>query len=45
MTALLEMREIVRRFGAVIANDGIDLDVSQGEILGLLGENGSGRAR
>jgi len=44
MTALLEMREIVRRFGAVTANDGIDLDVSEGEILGLLGENGSGKS-
>ena len=45
MTAsLLEMRGIVRCFGAVRANDGIDLDVKRGEILGLLGENGSGKS-
>ena len=44
MTALLEMRGIVRCFGAVRANDGVDLDVAAGQILGLLGENGSGKS-
>jgi ABC-type uncharacterized transport system ATPase subunit len=44
MTSLLEMRGIVRCFGAVRANDGVDLDVEAGEILGLLGENGSGKS-
>ena len=44
MAALLEMRGIVRRFGALRANDGIDLDVQEGHILGLLGENGSGKS-
>lgn len=44
MPALLEMRGIVRCFGALRANDGIDLDVQQGRILGLLGENGSGKS-
>ena len=44
MTALLEMRGMVRCFGTLRANDGIDLDVKAGEILGLLGENGSGKS-
>jgi simple sugar transport system ATP-binding protein len=44
MSKLLEMRGIVRRFGAVRANDGVDLDVRRGEIVGLLGENGSGKS-
>ena len=44
MTRILEMRGIVKRYGAVAANDGIDLDVEAGQIVGLLGENGSGKS-
>ena len=34
---------ITKRFGSVVANDGIELDVQYGEILALLGEDGSGK--
>src|SRR4051794_4853057 len=44
MSALLEMNGIVRRFGAVTANDGVNLRLEKGEILGLLGETGSGKS-
>ena len=43
MTALLEARGVVRRFGGVIALDGFDLTVAHDEILGLIGPNGSGK--
>jgi simple sugar transport system ATP-binding protein len=38
------MRGIVKRFGALAANDGIDLHVAAGEVLALLGENGAGKS-
>lgn len=40
---LLEMRGITKHFGDVCANDGIDLVLFPGDILGLLGENGAGK--
>ena len=39
----IELKNIVKRFGKVVANDGINLQINYGEILCLLGENGSGK--
>ena len=39
----LELKGITKRFGALVANDHIDLTVEPGQIHALLGENGAGK--
>ncbi|HZD71270.1 MAG TPA: ABC transporter ATP-binding protein [Actinomycetes bacterium] len=39
----LELKGITKRFPGVVANDGIDLTVEEGQIHALLGENGAGK--
>ena len=41
---LAELRGITKTFGALVANDSIDLTVQPGEVLALLGENGAGKS-
>ncbi len=41
---MLELRGVSRYFGGVRAVDGLDLEVKEGEILGLIGPNGSGKS-
>jgi branched-chain amino acid transport system ATP-binding protein len=43
VSALLEVRGLVRRFGGLNAVDGVDLDVEAGEILSVIGPNGAGK--
>jgi len=41
--ALLELRELAVEYGRARAVDGVDLDIHEGEILGLAGESGCGK--
>ncbi len=43
MPPVLELRNISKAFPGVLANDGVSLDLQEGEIHTLLGENGAGK--
>ena len=43
-TPTLELKGITKRFGPLVANDGIDFDLVPGEVHALLGENGAGKS-
>src|SRR5512143_2126805 len=40
----VSLRHITRRFGPVVANDEVSLDLAPGEIHALVGENGAGKS-
>lgn len=44
VTPLIRMRNIVKKFPGVVANDQVNLDLYAGQIHALLGENGSGKS-
>ena len=41
---MLEVRNLVKRYGAVEALGGVDLEVGEGRLVGLLGPNGAGKS-
>lgn len=43
MNALIQVRGLTKRFGPVTALNGLDLELTGGRIVGLLGENGCGK--
>jgi ABC-type sugar transport system ATPase subunit len=44
MSEALRAEDIVKRFGAVTALNGVSLRLNKGEILGILGDNGAGKS-
>ncbi len=43
MSTILEVRDVAKRFGGVVANRNVTLEVPRGKIVGLIGPNGSGK--
>jgi simple sugar transport system ATP-binding protein len=43
-TSIIELKNIVKRFGSVDALTGVSMTVRKGEVLGLLGDNGAGKS-
>src|SRR4051794_41289060 len=44
MASAIRLRGVMKRFGPIVAVDGLDLDVPEGTCVGLLGPNGAGKS-
>jgi simple sugar transport system ATP-binding protein len=42
--SLIKLENVSKHFGAIIALDGVSLEINPGEVLGLMGDNGAGKS-
>jgi len=42
-TRVFSLKNLSKRFGTVVANNSVNIDLYRGEVLSLLGENGAGK--
>ena len=43
-TPLIELRKIVKRYGAIVALNHVDFHIGHNEVIGLVGDNGAGKS-
>ncbi len=43
MSALLQVQNVSKRFGGLVANEDVSFDVAAGQVVGLIGPNGAGK--
>ena len=43
MSAILKLSGVSKRFGSLVANDNLSMHLNEGEALGVIGPNGSGK--
>lgn len=41
---LVTARGLTKRYGTIVAADGVDLEVNHGEIVAIVGDNGAGKS-
>ena len=42
--SIIQVKELYKRFGGLVAVDHVSLDIYPGEVVGLLGDNGAGKS-